>query len=63
MFYLGVFKPPALGLTSDLYQCVSLPAAAWGVAQTDWVSNADTYGQFATDTVGPKTGCRRPDWA
>ena len=39
--------------------CFLLKADAWDVAESDW----DTVPSTMTGTVGPKSGCRRPDWS
>ena len=41
--------------------CFLLKADAWNVAESLWETSAIPTG--STATVGPKSGCRRPDWS
>ena len=50
----------------DLIGCDFYSAAAWDIPQANWRSDdefASITGINAEYVVGPKTGCRRPDWA
>ena len=43
--------------------CFLLKADAWNVAESGWETTAIPTFAGTTVTVGPKSGCRRPDWS
>ena len=50
---------PASSSNPEIYICGLLSESAWSVPQAEWTPPEDG----ASVTVGPKNGCRRPDWA
>ena len=50
---------PATASSFPLYICTLMTEAGWDIPQAEWQpSNGGN-----TITVGPKSGCRRPNWA
>ena len=47
------------------HTCYLLSADAWDVPESSWDTSAIGYVNYpnGTGTVGPKSGCRRPDWS
>ena len=43
--------------------CFLLKADAWDVAESSWETSLFATRPGTTATVGPKSGCRRPDWS
>ena len=48
------------------HTCYLLSADAWDVPESSWdtaLATGPFGGVAGTGTVGPKSGCRRPDWS